>query len=308
MVYIMQPQTFHGLLVLDKPLGMSSRDAVNRALEWFPPGTRIGHTGTLDPLASGVLVLCIGAATRLAEYVQRMEKVYRACIRLDATSDTDDAEGTITEVVGAAPPSRESIQSTLLEFVGEIEQVPPTFSAALITGRRAYELARKGRQVTLEPRRVRIHDLLLVSYAFPELEIEVRCGKGTYIRSLARDLGVRLGTGGMLTALRRTRVGHFQAHDALDLESNLNVARAHLLPLVEAVRDLPTVRLPPEKLELLSHGVAVLCAEPLPDACSVEREVAVMTPCGQFFALARLEGEKKVLLPQKVFGHTPKQE
>src|SRR5262249_26578417 len=153
-------------------------DAVNRAWRWFPRGTRIGHTGTLDPLATGVLVICVGVATRLAEYVQRMHKVYRAGIRLGVNSETDDAESTLTEVHVETQPTSTEIESALRTFVGEIDQVPPAFSAAKITGKRAYDLARKGKEVDLDARRVRIDAIDILSYAYPHLEIEVRCGKG----------------------------------------------------------------------------------------------------------------------------------
>src|ERR1043166_4448316 len=182
---------FHGLLVVDKPGGITSRDAVDRAQRWFPKGTRIGHTGTLDPLATGVLVLCIGSATRLTEYVQRMAKTYRAGIVLGARSDTDDADGAITPVSDIRTPAAGEVQAALAAFVGNIAQVPPAFSAAKLGGRRAYDLARRGQDVSLAPRTVTIHGIDLLSYGFPQLEIEVRCGKGTYVRSLARDLGER---------------------------------------------------------------------------------------------------------------------
>src|SRR5262249_40487744 len=129
----MSTSLFHGLLVLDKPAGMTSRAAVDRALDWFPRGTRIGHTGTLDPLATGVLVLTVGVATRLAEYVQRMEKIYRTTIRLGATSDSDDAEGTITPAPAAELPDRQAVDRVIQQFVGEIDQVPPAFSAVSVT-------------------------------------------------------------------------------------------------------------------------------------------------------------------------------
>src|SRR5262245_48640995 len=149
----MRPSPFHGLLVLDKPGGMTSRDVVDRALRWFPRGTRIGHTGTLDPLATGVLVLCIGVATRLTEYVQAMRKTYRAGLRLGARSDTDDADGIITAVAGVPAPSRATVEERLRAFLGAIDQVPPVFSAAKVTGRRAYDLARRGEAVSLQARR-----------------------------------------------------------------------------------------------------------------------------------------------------------
>ena len=144
----MNPPPFDGLLVLDKPGGVTSRDAVDRALHWFPRGTRVGHTGTLDPLATGVLVLCLGAATRLAEYVQRMSKTYRAGVRLGARSDTDDADGAVTAVDGAAPDAA-ALAAALAGFVGAIDQTPPAFSAAKVAGRRAYDLARQGQEVDL---------------------------------------------------------------------------------------------------------------------------------------------------------------
>src|SRR5829696_1916742 len=146
----------NGLLVLDKPPGMTSREALDRAAKWFPRKTRVGHAGTLDPLATGVLVLAVGHATRLIEYVQAMPKAYRTGIRLGATSDTDDADGTVTPNPAAAPVDEPAVRAALDQFVGEVEQVPPAYSAARVGGRRAYDLARGGAEVTLAARRVRI--------------------------------------------------------------------------------------------------------------------------------------------------------
>ncbi len=158
----MNPDARDGLLVLDKPGGVTSRDAVNAALRWFPRGTRMGHTGTLDPLATGVLVLCLGAATRLTEYVQRMGKTYRAGVRLGARSDTDDADGVVTAVDAAAPDAA-TVAACLAGFVGDIEQTPPAYSAAKVAGRRAYDLARQGQDVDLRPRRVHIYGIDVLS-------------------------------------------------------------------------------------------------------------------------------------------------
>src|SRR5205823_5252216 len=143
-----------GLLVIDKPGGMTSRDVVNRVQRWFPRKTKIGHTGTLDPLATGVLVVCVGAATRLAEYVQAMGKTYTSRFRLGATSTTDDADGDVTETRGAVPPTREQIETARMLFVGAIAQVPPAFSALKVSGERAHDLARSGQEVRLAPRPV----------------------------------------------------------------------------------------------------------------------------------------------------------
>src|SRR5438105_1078430 len=193
----------NGLLVIDKPSGMTSRDVVNRVQRWFPRKTKLGHTGTLDPLATGVLVVCVGNATRLAEYVQRMPKTYSATIVLGARSDTDDADGTVTPAPGIAAPPLRQLRDALGAFVGTIAQVPPQFSAAKVTGRRAYALARRGKDVALTARPVTEHAIDLLRYEYPLLELEVRCGKGTYIRALARDLGERLDCGGYIQALRR---------------------------------------------------------------------------------------------------------
>jgi len=175
----MQTVTHHGLLVVDKPSGITSRAVVDRVQRWFPRGTKIGHTGTLDPLATGVLVLCVGAATRLTEYLQDMTKTYRARILLGSRSDTDDADGTITPVEGVTAPDRAAVEWGLSSLVGEIDQFPPAYSAAKMEGRRAYDLARRGQEVTLLPRRVRIDRIDVLCYDYPRLEIEVRCGKGT---------------------------------------------------------------------------------------------------------------------------------
>ncbi|MSQ95915.1 MAG: tRNA pseudouridine(55) synthase TruB [Gemmataceae bacterium] len=231
--------TIDGLLVIDKPRGMTSRDAVDRAQTWFPRNTRIGHTGTLDPLATGVLVLCIGTATRLTEYVQQMPKVYRAGITLGATSDTDDADGAITPKPDAMIPDRDRIEQELAAFLGKIEQVPPAYSAAKVQGRRAYALARKGKEFDLQPRQVTIHRIDVLHYESPHLEILVRCGKGTYIRSLARDLGKQLQCGGYIASLRRHSVGWFTATDAVHIDSEATLAREHLLPPWRAIQDWP---------------------------------------------------------------------
>ena len=208
----------HGFLVVDKPRGISSREAVNRVQAALPKDVRVGHTGTLDPLATGVLVLALGQATRLTDYVQGQTKEYRAGVRFGATSATDDAEGPLTET-GAAPPTREQLERALAGFAGTVEQTPPTFSAAHVDGQRAYRMARKGKAFELKPKMIRIDGIDLVSYQSPNAEMEVRCGKGTYIRSIARDLGRVLGCGAYLSSLRRTRVGPFHESQALPIDA-----------------------------------------------------------------------------------------
>jgi tRNA pseudouridine55 synthase len=286
--------TVDGLLVVDKPGRMTSRDAVDQAQRWFPPGMRIGHTGTLDPLATGVLVLCLGQATRLAEYVQQMPKTYRSTFRLGARSDTDDADGTLIETADPGIPNTEELARILARFVGVQEQLPPTFSAAKVSGRRAYDLARRGQQVELTPRNVTIHTIDLWSYAWPFLELEVHCSKGTYIRSLARDLGVRLGCGGLVQTLRRTRVGPFTAEGALALDASATTAHQAVKPLSWAARGLTRVTLPPDAVRALRQGQAIPLREEHPPGA----DLAAFDEKDQLIAIARYEQGR--LRPQKV--------
>jgi tRNA pseudouridine55 synthase len=281
----------NGLLVIDKPLGMTSRAAVDCVANWFRD-TRVGHTGTLDPAATGVLVMCLGSATRLAEYVQALDKVYHADVMLGARSTTDDTEGLITPEPSAQPVTRYEIDAVLPSFLGVIEQVPPAFSAAKVKGRRAYHLARRGKDVVIEPRQVRIDAIEILDFNHPILRIEVRCGKGTYIRSLARDLGERLGTGAYLSALRRMRVGSFRVEDAIAPDDGADAALAHLRPVHQAVAHLPRVVLPAPAAARFMNGQALPAERP-------EGEVAVFTDDGRLVAVGQVRGQ--VLDPIKVF-------
>jgi tRNA pseudouridine55 synthase len=296
----MRPQKSHGLLVIDKPSGMTSRAVVNRVQRWFPRGTRIGHTGTLDPLATGVLVLCVGVATRLVEYVQAMPKSYQAGLLLGAQSDTDDMEGSVTQVDVEQVPDLPAIDAGLQSFVGEVDQVPPNFSAVKLTGRRACDLARRGRVVTLQPRKVTIYGIDILYFDYPRLEVEVRCGKGTYIRSLARDLGDKLGCGALIETLRRTRVGPFIVEDALPLDVGDAVARARLLPVEAAVSELPRVVVDQETASALGHGRGVEWTGEdhiRAGACAI---CAVFDTDGQLIGVGTWDGAARRLTPTKV--------
>lgn len=288
-----------GLLVVDKPAAMTSRAAVDRVLRWFPRGTRLGHTGTLDPLATGVLVLCLGNATRLTEYIQRMSKIYRTRLLLGARSDTDDADGTIVPVPDAKTPDEANVRACLAEFVGAIEQVPPAYSAAKVSGKRAYDLARRGQEVTLSPRTVRIYAFDVLDYAYPHLELQVHCGKGTYIRSLARDLGERLRCGALVETLRRTRVGPFAVEAALTLNADAAKARTQLLPMALAVAELPRVVLNDRELQRLRQGQSVSAAE-RPVEIDNDGETAIFDETGRLVAVATFEPQRKMLRPAKV--------
>jgi tRNA pseudouridine55 synthase len=301
---VMQTVSFDGLLVVDKPRGITSRDAVDRAQRWFPRRTRIGHAGTLDPLATGVLVLCVGSATRLIEYVQRMAKTYRTTIRLGATSDTDDADGTVTPQADTRVPKREEVEEQVRAFVGEIEQVPPAFSAAKVTGRRAYDMARAGEEVQLAPRTVRIFAFEVLRYEFPLLDAEVRCGKGTYIRSLARDLGERLGCGGLVEVLRRTRIGPFRAEDGVSLDADAETARAKLLPPVTALSELSRVVVAKEADGRARNGAAIpltLCTWP-DDPPPSAGECALFTEAGVLLGIGSIDPQGRQLRPSKVLS------
>ncbi len=247
----------HGLLVLDKPSGITSRDAVNRIQRQLPRRTRVGHTGTLDPLATGVLVICLGHATRLAEYVQAMPKTYCSTFLLGSTSDTDDADGSITPAPDSRPLPRPIIESALASFVGEIEQTPPAFSAAKVAGQRAYDLAREGGAVELRPRLVTVYRISIRSYVWPNLDIEVHCGKGTYIRSLARDLGRKLGCGALVSVLRRTAVGPFTPELATPLDASFETIRARMRPMSDAVAAISPVIVSEDEAQRLRQGQSI---------------------------------------------------
>lgn len=209
----------NGVLVVDKPLGVSSAH-VCRVIRRVTGGAKVGHAGTLDPLATGVLVLCLGTATKAISAIQDGEKAYDTTIDLSAFTTTEDAEGERTAVPVDTPPIQQHIERVLAgNFHGEIDQTPPAFSAVKVDGKRAYARARAGEDVVIQPKRVRIHRIDITRYEWPTLVISVRCGKGTYIRSIARDLGNALGTGGTLTQLRRTRVGRYGLDHARELES-----------------------------------------------------------------------------------------
>lgn len=244
----------NGLLVIDKPAGMTSRDAVNYVERTLPRGTKLGHTGTLDPLATGVLVVCVGQATRLADDVQAMGKGYTATVRLGATSTSDDADGEVTEVADSRAPSRAEVEAACARLVGVVDQLPPRVSALKIDGRRAHDLARKGEPVPVKPREVHVKSIAVTGYEWPHAELAVECGKGTYIRSIARDLGALLGCGGYVTVLRRTHVGPFAVEQGVSVDANLATLTAGLRPMADGVRDLPPVRVSEAEGKALFQG------------------------------------------------------
>lgn len=250
--------TVSGILNLNKPAGWTSRDAVNKVQRLVERKTKIGHAGTLDPLARGVLVVPLGPATRLIEYVQKMPKTYRAEFRLGCTSNTEDSEGTVVELESPPVPGEGDIRNALPRFVGKILQRPPAYSALKVAGRRAYALARQGKAVELAPREIVVYRLELDDYAYPRIGLTIECGSGTYVRSLGRDLAESLGTGAVMTGLERTAIGPFRVEEALDPNDlNQDNLSAALLPAAMAVSHLPTIILDDEAVRRIQNGLAI---------------------------------------------------
>lgn len=243
-----------GVLNVNKPSGATSRRVVDAVQRLVRPA-KAGHAGTLDPLASGVLVVCVGQATRLIEYVQRMPKRYRGTFLLGRTSPTEDVEGEVTLLAEAPAPPAAELAAAAERLVGWIDQRPPVYSALKVAGRRAYDMARAGERVELEARRVRIDRLDILRYEYPELDLEVECGGGTYIRSLGRDLARSLRTDAVMSALVRKAIGGFHLEDACSIDdlSRENIVQ-RLLPPAAAVGGLPAIRLAPDEVARLAHG------------------------------------------------------
>ena len=292
-----------GALVVDKPVGMTSHDVV-QAIGNGTGLRRAGHTGTLDPRASGVLVILVGPAVRLSEYVSASDKRYQAIIRLGGSTDTFDAEGPVTLSKDPLTVTEAQFEEALNSFVGEIEQTPPPYSAVKVQGRKAYEMARKGEEVELEPRTITVHHLEVLEWTPPEVVIDVHCSSGTYVRSLANDLGIKLGCGAYLVGLRRTKSGRFSLRDSVPLRKLQEAFTAgnwyqYLIPAAEALGDWPAVELNPDEVEGIRHGHRVkVVGEP------TETKVRGVSTQGELVALMELtvnEDGSREWQPKKVF-------
>lgn len=294
----LQKNAISGVLVVDKPTGLTSHDVV----QIIRRGTNIrraGHTGTLDPRASGVLVILLGPAVRLSEYVSASDKRYQAVVRLGASTDTYDADG---KILSTSPVNIEEAQfeEVLKQFVGTIEQVPPPYSAVKVKGRKAYEMARQGEEVSLEPRMINVYNLELLEWAPPEAVIDVYCSSGTYVRSLAHDLGEKLGCGAHLVGLRRTKSGRFTLRDAVPLRKLREAFEngtwyQHLIPAAEALSDWAAVELTDKELDAIRHGNRVAAA---PGSPHLARGISEQ---GELVALLELDPESNEWQPRKVF-------
>ncbi|MFZ3357131.1 MAG: tRNA pseudouridine(55) synthase TruB [Xanthobacteraceae bacterium] len=298
----------HGWIVLDKPVGMTSTHAV-AVIKHLYAAKRVGHAGTLDPLASGCLPIALGEATKTVPFVVDSRKTYQFTIRWGEERDTDDAEGRVV-ATSESRPDAAALKAHLPRFIGTIEQVPPRYSAVKIAGERAYDLARDGETVELAPRPVTIHRLELVE--IPDSDhavLAAECGKGTYVRSLARDLGRALGAFGHVSALRRSQVGPFNEGEMIPLEQvealchRAAAGEGHLadtlLPIETALDDIPALAISPADAARLARGQAVLLRGR--DA-SIFRGMVQVASSGQLVAIA--EVERGEIVPRRVFNLT----
>ena len=289
-----------GFLVVDKPVGMTSHDVVDEARRWL--GIRkVGHLGTLDPLATGVLPLAIRGATKLVPFLAAGQKAYVGTIRLGESTDTFDAEGRVTYEHDGPLPDEQVVKQALQSFVGEIQQLPPMYSSVKKDGVPLYRLARKGEEVERELRPVTIHEICMPAYAPPEISIEVYCSPGTYVRTLAADLGEKLGCGAHLSGLRRTRSGPFTLEQARTPEAWESLADAGelesaLIPPDEAL-ELPRVRLTAVQARKVGHGAAIPVAEASGDFETGPPprpgdQLAAVLPSGELLAVMELRPDR----------------
>ena len=296
-----------GILNINKPVGMTSHDVVARVRKLLKQ-RRVGHTGTLDPLASGVLPICIGQGTRVAEYLSESGKAYLADIVFGTVTDTYDAEGTILRTTDTTNLTLPQIEEALPQFLGEQMQVPPRYSAIKLQGQPAYKRARAGEEIALEPRPVIISRLDIHAWQPLQprrLTLAVECSKGTYIRSLAYDLGERLGYGAHLAALIRTRSGPFSLSESITLEQLAEAAEvgnvaAYLHPIDSALQQYPALRLDAATTERVLHGNAFHCQEysgQTPAALA-----RVYDAAGQLLAIAEWDAQQSIWQPKKVLA------
>ena len=287
-----------GVLVVDKPVGMTSHEVV----QIIRRGTNIrraGHTGTLDPRASGVLVILIGPAVRLSEYVSASDKRYQAVIRLGANTDTYDSDGQVTKT-NPIDVTEEQFETELKKFIGEIEQTPPPYSAIKMQGRPAYARAREGEEVEMQPRIINVFSLDVLEWAPPEVTVDVHCSSGTYVRSLAYELGEKLGCGAMLSGLRRTKSGRFTLKDAVPLRKLIesfdsNSWYKFVIPAAEALAEWSALTLNNEQVEAIRHGHRI------PGEGKAGEMVRGITEQGELVALLEFDETTKEFQPRKVF-------
>lgn len=243
-----------GILNIDKPQGITSRKVVNHVCALVPKKTRVGHCGTLDPLATGVLVVCVGPATRLIQFGQAASKHYVGSFRFGLSSDTEDITGDV-QTHDRPPVTRQQLESVLPKFTGTIDQRPPAFSALKVDGKRAYDLARAGKEVNLKSRKIEIYGLSIVDFDFPDFKLDIKCGSGTYVRALGRDIAEALGTHAVMTDLVRAGIGDFRQSEAVRLdELNRDNIEQHFSSPQALIKDMTTTVLKDDEFEKLQDG------------------------------------------------------
>ncbi len=291
-----------GILNMHKAIGMTSHDVVARVRKLIKQ-RRVGHTGTLDPAASGVLPICVGQATRMAEYLSESGKAYEATITLGVVTDTYDAEGTVLRTANTDGITLDNLQMALSSFIGQQQQIPPRYSAIKIQGQPAYKRVRAGEEIELAARSVEITELRLLRWNSPQLTLAIECSKGTYIRSLAYDLGEKLGCGAHMSGLVRTRSGPFTLADSITLEQLAEAVEqqtvSHLLfPADKAVQHLPQLFIDDETVKHVLHGNAFQHNIQANEADALAR---VYDSAHHFLALATWDAEQQRWQPKKVF-------
>jgi tRNA pseudouridine55 synthase len=295
-----------GILSINKATGMTSHDVVARVRKLLHQ-RRVGHAGTLDPAASGVLPICVGQGTRVAEYLSESGKAYQAEITFGVVTDTYDVEGTITRTADISYLTHARIEEALPHFLGPQMQLPPRYSAIKIQGQPAYKRVRSGEEITLESRAIEIYQLQLLAWEPPRLTLAVECSKGTYIRSLAYDLGEHLGCGAYLSALIRTRSGPFTLADSITLEqlaeaSEQENATKYLFAADSALQNYPALTLDAASIVHVLHGNAFRYPQPLPQpAATLAR---IYDTEGRFLAIAIWDRQQQQWQPKKVFSST----
>jgi tRNA pseudouridine55 synthase len=291
-----------GLLLVDKPEGVTSHDVVAAVRKRVRP-LKVGHTGTLDPLATGLLVLCIGEATKLARFLEARNKLYGVTALLGVRTDTQDITGDVVAEKNVGEVAEETIKKTCRDFVGAIEQTPPAFSAVRVNGVRAYKRARRSEEVSLESREIQISRIEIQRIRLPRVDFLVECSKGTYVRTLCHDIGEHLGIGGCMESLRRLAVGRFDVADALPLDE-LHARETifeRLIPAQEAIAHLPVVTCDPEQAEKLSHGMAIAVTD---WAQASNTEARALGADSKLLAVGKVEadGEGLIFRPKRVFA------
>jgi tRNA pseudouridine55 synthase len=291
----------NGILIIDKPTGWTSHDVVNKARRILQE-KKIGHTGTLDPLATGVLVLCIGKATRIVRYLESDDKAYIAELRLGITTDTLDSQGKVLDKREYTPPSLERVKEVLAGFKGQIRQRPPAFSALKVSGVPSYRLARQGTSPKHDERTVTIRSIDLMDFQDPLVKFSVHCSKGTYIRTLCADIGERLGMGAHLALLIRTRAGRFTLEQAISLEQLSDMAAgvgtaSALISAEQALQELFSVTVDRSAADQIAHGKSlVVSSGDLPDG--TPNPIRILGYDGQLLAVARVRD--RLLQPETV--------